>query len=179
MTLLEAMKAPRWFAEQFGGPEWATWRVFVAALFGLPLSDAELEMYRRHTGRTVAPTAAAREAWLVVGHRGGKSRIAALIAVWLATLVYRAVLAPGEVATICIIARDRKQANTTVRYIRGPFDVTPMLSRLVARQVRMGLELKNKVVIEVHTASFRSIRGYTIAAAILDELALRTRLTSL
>jgi hypothetical protein len=29
----------------------------------------------------------------------------------------------------------------------------------------------NRIVIEVHTASFRSTRGYTIVAALLDEIA--------
>ena len=33
------------------------------------------------------------------------------------------------------------------------------------------ITLKNKVVVEIHTASFRSTRGYTIVAALLDEIA--------
>ena len=33
------------------------------------------------------------------------------------------------------------------------------------------ISLKNKINIEIHTASFRSTRGYTIVAALLDEIA--------
>jgi hypothetical protein len=34
-----------------------------------------------------------------------------------------------------------------------------------------GVELTTGVTIEVHTASFRSVRGYTVVAAVLDEVA--------
>src|SRR5262249_6827147 len=34
-----------------------------------------------------------------------------------------------------------------------------------------GIHLRNRVVIEVHAASFRSVRGYTVIAALLDEIA--------
>ena len=33
------------------------------------------------------------------------------------------------------------------------------------------LDLSNRITIEVHTASFRTVRGYTVVAALLDELA--------
>src|SRR5690606_23900498 len=36
---------------------------------------------------------------------------------------------------------------------------------------REGIELTTRVCIEVHTASFRTVRGYTLLAAILDEIA--------
>jgi hypothetical protein len=31
--------------------------------------------------------------------------------------------------------------------------------------------LKNRIVVEIHTASFRTTRGYSIVPALLDELA--------
>lgn len=36
---------------------------------------------------------------------------------------------------------------------------------------RESISLKNRIVVEIHTASFRTTRGYTIVAALLDELA--------
>ena len=63
--------------------------------------DAALATYRACTARSSAPTAPFTEAALCVGRRGGKSRILALIAVYLATFRdYRPHLAPGECATI-------------------------------------------------------------------------------
>jgi hypothetical protein len=51
-------------------PSWFAWRVFLRALFALPLDAAELEVFRRFTGRA-APPPEVREAWCVVGRRGG------------------------------------------------------------------------------------------------------------
>jgi len=44
----------------------------------------QLATYQRCTGRGEAPAAPAGEAWLVIGRRGGKSFILALVAVFLA-----------------------------------------------------------------------------------------------
>jgi hypothetical protein len=46
-----------------------------------------------------------------------------------------------------------------------------MLAQLVEGATRESISLRNRVVIEVHTASFRSTRGYAIVAGLLDELA--------
>jgi hypothetical protein len=46
-----------------------------------------------------------------------------------------------------------------------------MLKRQVESATREAVVLKNRIVIEVHSASFRSTRGYSIVAALLDEVA--------
>ena len=46
-----------------------------------------------------------------------------------------------------------------------------MLKQLIESETRESITLRNRVAIEVHTASFRSTRGYTIIAALLDEVA--------
>jgi hypothetical protein len=57
-----------------------------------------------------------------------------------------------------------------MNYIRG-FLAIPLLSRMVVNETSESITLSNRVRIEVHTASFRSLRGYTVAVAILDECA--------
>jgi hypothetical protein len=42
---------------------------------------------------------------------------------------------------------------------------------LIEAQSRETIELRNRIVIEIHTASFRTTRGYTIVTALCDELA--------
>jgi hypothetical protein len=112
------------------------------------------------------------EGWLICGRRAGKSFILALVAVYLACFhQYRQYLAPGERGTIMVIACDRRQARTIFRYIGGLLTKVPMLARMVEREVAEGFDLTNDVSIEVAVASFRSLRGYTIVAALLDELA--------
>ena len=138
MTILEAIHDPALFGPWFKKRDsWRAWGVFLAVLFGLPISEDDLELYRRHTGRSTPPTAAAREAWLVVGRRGGKSRIAALVAVYLACFRdYREHLAPGEVGTLPVIAADRKQARIVFKYINGFLDGVPMLKALVVNRTK-------------------------------------------
>jgi hypothetical protein len=46
-----------------------------------------------------------------------------------------------------------------------------MLSKLIEREDRETIDLSNSVTIEVGTASFKSVRGYTIVAALCDEIA--------
>jgi phage terminase large subunit-like protein len=114
----------------------------------------------------------AEEAWAICGRRGGKTRIMATVAAWLAAFVdWRPHLGPGEVATIMLIAANRKQARTALRYLRSLFLDHATLTRLVARETDESLELTNRVVIEVQTASYRVVRGYTVAAVLADELA--------
>ena len=118
------MHAAPLFATFFGeAGTWAAWEAFLAALFGLPMSAAQRALYRTHTARQRAPVAPAREGWVVVGRRGGKSLIAALIAVFLAVFrSYEDILAPGERGTVVIIAADRRQARTVLRYVTGLID---------------------------------------------------------
>jgi hypothetical protein len=71
-----------------------------------------------------------------------------------------------------VIAADRKQARTIIRYIRALLTEIPLLRRMMEGDgTRDSFNLNNRITIEVGTASFRSVRGYTIVAALLDELA--------
>jgi phage terminase large subunit-like protein len=159
-----------WFADR---ASWRPWETFLAALFGLPFDeDSAAALFSQHTGRTVPPTQPAREAWVIVGRRGGKSRIAALVALYLACFRdYRGTFAPGEVGTLPVIAADRRQARTVMRYITGFLDEVPMLRQLVTNRTKETIELANRVTIEVHTANFRAVRGYSLIGVVCDEIA--------
>lgn len=155
---------------QFTGPTWAAWRVVLKALFALPLDDDELAMFRALTGRSEPPAVQSSELWAMVGRRGGKSQVAALVAVFLATCrTYR--LARGERGVLPIIAADRRQARVVADYVRGILHSTPVLEHMIVRELRESVELSTGVTIEIHTASFRRIRGYTVVAAVCDEVA--------
>ena len=109
---------------------------------------------------------------MIVGRRGGKSRILALIAVYLAAFRdYAPYLAPGEVATIGVLAVDKGQARAIFRFVIGLLRAVPMLEPLIVKRDTETIELSNRVVIEIATASFRSTRGYSYAAVLCDEVA--------
>ena len=173
-SILRALDDPALFAPHFRGDTWRTWRVFLKALFGLggAMTADERAAYRQHTGREEPPTQPFREAALVVGRRGGKSRVLALIAVYLATFRdYTEHLAAGEVATVAVIAADRKQARAIYRYALGLLQAVDLLAPLLVRFKDDEIVLSNRVQIEIHTASFRVTRGYTFAAVLADETA--------
>jgi hypothetical protein len=93
------------------------------------------------------------------------------IAVFLAAFKdWRPYLGPGEVGTIMIVAADRKQARVIMRNCVGLLNAVPMLKKQVESVTRESISLRNRVTIEIHAASFRSTRGYSIVAALLDEI---------
>jgi hypothetical protein len=173
MNILQACTEPKLFAPWFKSKaDWAAWMTFLAALFALPMAPEMLLVYQQCTGRTAPPSRAAVECWLICGRRAGKSFILALTAVFIACFGdYKKHLTRGERGTVLVIATDRRQARTIIRYIRGLLNGVPMLKRMVERETTESFDLKNGVTIEVAAASFKSVRGYTIIAALCDEIA--------
>jgi len=172
LTIIEAMDDPELFGAHFEGDTWDTWRVFLKAVFALPMTADEQITFHRLTGRTARPGVPFREAAMICGRRGGKSRILAMIAVYLACFIdHTPWLATGEIATVALISADRKQARTVMRYIMGLIEQTHFLAPLLKGNTQEIVTLTNRVVIEVHTASFRVTRGYTLVAVLADEIA--------
>ncbi|MEC9245724.1 MAG: terminase family protein [Pseudomonadota bacterium] len=173
MNILEACRDEKLFRPWFRDVEtYRAWFAFLATLFALPMDADQLALFQRHTGRTQPPSHASNEGWLIVGRRGGKSFVMALVAVYLACFrSYRQYLAPGERATVMLIAADRKQARVIARYISGMLNNIPLLRKLIEKETAESFDLTNGVTIEIGTASFRSTRGYSFAAVICDELA--------
>ena len=170
--ILDAISSEHWWGPWFARGDWSAWGAFFAATFALPLTADQLAIYQQCTGRTEPPTQQCSEAWAICGRRGGKTRIMATVAAWLACFSdLRSYLGPGEVATVMLIAANRKQARTAMRYLRSLIVDHPVLARLVVKETEEAIELSNRCAIEITTASFRTSRGYTIAAVICDELA--------
>ena len=150
---------------------WRAWLVALKAIFGLPMSDEELALYQECTRRENPPQKPFKEIYLIVGRRGGKSFITAVVAVFLAIFRdYSEFLSPGERATIMILAVDRKQSQIILRYIKAILSL-PIFKSYVEREVAEAIELTNRIDLAVHTCSYRAVRGYTIVAAILEESA--------
>jgi hypothetical protein len=174
ISILDAMDDPQVFGAHFRDANtWGSWRAFLAALFGISLADdSQRRLFAQCTGRDQATGAGYREAWLVCGRRSGKSFTLSMIAVFLAAFHdWRPHLGPGEHATVMVIAADRKQARVIMRYVVGLLQSVPMLAHIIESETRETVTLRNRVTIEIHSASFRSTRGYTIVAALCDEIA--------
>jgi hypothetical protein len=169
---IKAMRDPELFGPWFQGTSWLNWKAFIAGLFGLPMSSKRAARFRKYTGRESLPTTPAREAFVIVGRRGGKSLVASLIAVYLSCFYkYSEFLSPGERGTLMVIAADRRQARVVKGYISAFINNVPMLKAMLVNETKESIELSNRIVVEIHTASFRSTRGYTLVTVIADELA--------
>ncbi|GAA0581442.1 hypothetical protein ACFQH5_11220 [Halomonas salifodinae] len=172
VSIRDVMTDPALFGDQFSGDSWAPWTSLLCGFYGLALNREERRIFHSITRRSSSPKEACEELWLVVGRRGGKSQCAALLAVFIAAFHdYSDRLSPGEVATCAVLAADRKQARSVFRYVVGLLHSNPMLSSMIVREDKEGIELSNRTVIEVGTASFRSTRGYSFCAVIADEIA--------
>ena len=159
----------------FKGSSYAAWRSVLGAAFGLPLDKDQRAIFDRLAGGRTPPTSRVRELWVVAGRRSSKTEVAGALAVYLATigaelegLVDR--LSPGERGVIMIVAVDRPQARVAINYVKGLLEASPVLSQMVTRTDRESVEL-GRITVEVATNSFRSVRGRTLLACILDECA--------
>lgn len=173
MTILEAVKDPNLFLSLFRNlATWQAWQVWLKAVSALPLDPEELDLYRKCTGRQAPPSTEPQEVFTVVGRRGGKSFIAALVAVYLACFRdYSPFLATGERAVVMCLARDRNQARVIFGYIAGILRNIPLLAQMIETEKAEEIDLTNRVTIAVYTSSYKAIRGVTIAAALCDEIA--------
>ena len=171
MNILEALRDENLFAPHMGSLEsWAPWETFLASAFALPIPDADL--FTRCTGRATPPKQPIKEAWMIVGRRGGKSRITALIATYLACFHdYGEHLSPGEFGLVSVLATDRMQARVIMRYIQSFITDTPLLASMVVNTKAESVDLDNRITIQVTSCTIRAPRGYTVVAALCDEIA--------
>ena len=153
----------------FAGHSWQPWRVALSVLFGLGVPADGLELFRGCTGRTASPKRPYGAAWFLCGRRSGKSLVGALAALYCACF-RRYALQPGEYGVVMLLAADRMQARVLMRYVKGLIHAVPMLAEQIVNETQESLELKGRIVIEVHTSSYRRVRGRTCVACICDEI---------
>jgi phage terminase large subunit-like protein len=109
---------------------WQTWRIVMKAAFGLSLNEEEARAFASVAGSRKPPEQRVRELWCIIGRRGGKSRMAAAVAVYCAAFVKHR-LAAGEIGIMLVLAASTAQAKTVFEYIRGSLDNSPALRKEV------------------------------------------------
>ena len=149
---------------------WKIWRTILKAAFGLELNRDEAISFASVAGSRRPPTKRVRELWAIIGRRGGKSRIAAALAVFIAAFTQHR-LAPGEVGMVLVLAASRDQAQVVFAYIKGFLEASPILRKEISSITAHEIVLRNGIVIAVHSTSFRTIRGRTLIACVFDEIA--------
>ena len=150
---------------------WKVWRIVLRAAFALGLgTDEERAIFEEISGGRPLPAHRVRELWAVVARRGGKSRMAAAIGVYLALFVPRN-LAPGEVGEVTIIAATQAQAAIVYRYVLGFLQASPVLRQEIEAVTQTEVRLCGNVMLSIRAGSYRTVRGRTLLGAIVDEVA--------
>jgi Terminase large subunit, ATPase domain len=148
---------------------WQTWLTVLRAAFGLPLDECQRAAFHQVAGERGPPAKRVRELWAVVGRRGGKSRMAAALAVYQAAFAKHH-LAHGETGYVLVLAASRDQAKVVFDYVKAFLEASPVLRQEIDGITKSEIRLRQGVIIGTHANSFRSIRGRTLLAVIFDEV---------
>lgn len=178
LSIIEALKD----RNLFGGlpafrdlSTWCPWLVFLRAAYGLPLDRDDLDLFKRHTGRTKydPPAGGYPEVCCIVGRQSGKTRIASTIAAYEAVLAERE---PDRSELYAVLtAQDQRAAlRALFGYARAPFEMVPVLKRSVADVRADSLRLKSGVTLATYPCRPAAVRGLRARVAVVDELAFFT-----
>lgn len=174
MNIIEAIRDPNLFQPFLGDLQtWSAWQTALRATYGLPIDPSQSDLIRTCTGRDLSklPKDGFSTVLFLTGRRSGKSRTSAVLAAYEATLAGREQrLAAGERGVVLITSPTKQQSRVVRDYIRGVFDI-PLLRDMIVSDDRTGFELNNGVRIEILAGDWRTVRGYTLLAAIVDEAA--------
>lgn len=175
MNILKAIEDTNLFRPFLGELRtWAGWLTALRALYGLSIrSTGPRRLLRECTGRDPSklPRSGFDTALFLTGRRSGKSRMAAVVGAYEAVLAgHESKLAKGEKGVVAVCAPTRTQGRIVRDYIRAIFE-TPMLAAEVANETKEGFDLNSGTRIEILTGDFRSVRGFTLLAVIVDEAA--------
>ena len=139
-------------------------------MFGLPLDDAQREIFASVAGDRAPPVQRVRG---VLGHRRppfGQSRIAAALAVYIAAF-HRHKLAPASWATSSCCPHRAPNRLAVFNYAVSFLEDSPVLRQQIESVTTEEIRLTGNVAISVHAANYRSIRGRTLLGVIADESA--------
>src|SRR5687768_6495569 len=103
-NIIEAIKNPKLFGSlpRFKALEtWTSWLVVLKAIFGLVMAADDLKIFNRYTGRECPPAGGSKETYLIIGRRGGKSFISALITCFIACFIdFKPYITVGETLVV-------------------------------------------------------------------------------
>src|ERR1044071_5248304 len=174
-NIIDAINNPKLFGSlpRFKKLEtWTTWLVVLKAIFGLAMTAGDLDLFQRHTGRTSPRSEGFKETYLIIGRRGGKSFISALVTCFIACFIdFSPFVTVGETLAVMCLATDKDQARIVFRYVKAILNHIPALKGMIVDQRADEIELTTGVTIMVKASDFGGVRGPTIACVVADEIA--------
>lgn len=143
------------------------------AVYGLPMSETQLDLFRLCTGRERYGGQGFGEVTVIAGARAGKdSRIAAPVVCYEALFgAHEKALSKGERAVIPLVAQDQRATKVAFGYVRDYFTRSSLLSSMVEEVLSLEIQLRNGVSVACFPCTQRSLRGWSIPAGVMDEIA--------
>ena len=154
---------------------WANWITALRCVYGLPVRNPlNKQLVKICTGRDAGllPKNGFSTSLFLTGRRSGKSRVAACVAGFEAALSGREkLLARGEIGIVSVISPTRFQSQIVKSYVKALFESTPLLAAEIVEEQKEGFTISNKVRIQILVGDYRSVRGFTLLALVVDEAA--------
>ena len=177
MNIIEAIKDKNLFRPYLEEPhkavqlkQWSRWITALRLMYGLDVNAKKHKLINKATGRNDVTAHPYNGALFLVGRRGGKSKISGLIAAYEACLSGRhRFLSKGEKGLVSVISPTKLQSSIIYNYIQSALD-TDLLRKQIVKKEREFFELANGVRIMVLAGDWRSVRGFTQLAVIVDEV---------
>ena len=149
--------------------------VILKVIYGMSLSDAEMDIYKTLTKREIYKAEEAVEAVLALGARSGKSTMVSIMALYEAICradKWRSRLCPGELGYIVVVATRQKQAEDIIgrncaRLLQGSL----VEYYLRGDPLKAEIELINDMKIIALPCNSTAGRGIPICCLIFDEIA--------
>ena len=163
-------------------------QVALKTVYGLPLETAEeLQIWSAQQGHATYdelgyPTSVDtipyrpkkyREAWMVVGRRGGKSDTFAstMIAYEAAYGGHEAFIRKGQQAFCFLICQDLRAAMANLHFVRATLECGTVGFNLIEQPVtRLAINLKNGLTIACLPPTVKSTRGFANPVSVFDEV---------
>jgi hypothetical protein len=142
-------------------------------IYGLPLSEDQADLWRVCTGRENYLAKPFGEVTVLAGARSGKdSRIAAPVLLYESLFGgHQARLSKGETAVVPLVAQDARASKIAFSYIRDYLTASPILTSEVEEILANEIRLRGRINIGCFPCTLRSLRGWSMPAGVLDEVA--------
>jgi hypothetical protein len=177
LTIVDAIKDENLFLPFFNDDlsSWQRWLVVLKAIEGIKIkSDWGRKIIKEVTGRDADKLnpEGYQTSLILTGRRSGKSRIAAVISAYYAALAgLEARLAPGEQGLIACVAPTKLQSRIVRGYIRSLYDSPMLAAEVVKERTLDSFTLRNGNRLELLASDYRSVRGFSLLAVVIDEIA--------
>jgi hypothetical protein len=147
-------------------------RMSLKAVYGLPLTAEELEVFRQTTGLAEYAPHEWGEVTFCLGRRSGKSdKLASNIALYEACAREHR-LSVGEVGVVMIVSSElKRQSRIVFDYCLGKLERSKALKKFIKRVTQDEISLTNGICIQTFPCNLARIRGQSLICFIGDECA--------